>query len=189
MINRRKYQRFPIAGTPCRIVLRGRTVSAMLVNESIEGLRVGGLAIKSLARGEQIQVMLDDRIVEGLTRSVSRSENENFEIGVQREDFSRYSDDAESRLLARYINFNGHLIVCEVCCSLSADSRLIRLLNGKELEVKPASLVSLSMDERRAILEADEELEAIEQIYKAFLPDAQLESVESILELEFSPAD
>ena len=78
------------------------------------------------------------------------------------------------------------MIACEVCCAINSDKSLIRLLDGKELEIKSEHVFPLSREERRAILEDEDELAAIAQIYALFMPESQLQEIDAIIALEFS---
>lgn len=162
--NRRKYTRL-VAGEPCCITFRNHQFAGELIDESINGFRIGNFDLISLARNQRVCVEYKGEQIEGYCRSIVRLADSNFAVGVARE-WERDQGSAEatkSVLLRTYIRCGELKVVCQVLAEAvnwagevtgEENDRFVRvgLLDGKEFTLPRSEVFSLTVTDRRAEL-------------------------------------
>ena len=169
---------------------RGLSYDVKLVDESIEGMRVGDLALTHLVRGEQVEIECKGQVIHGLTRSASCSKNDSYQVGIQREQNENESgqdlnSSQESVLLGHFIRFHGRWIFCSILKSVGSSQARIKLLDGKEFVIRRNQVFQLNEAERRAMLEDKEEFEEAVEFYTLMAPEIRFDDVDTVIKYEF----
>lgn len=187
--NRRKFIRIDAGSTPCQITIGQDCSKAILVNESIYGLCVGGLDLMFLAADQQVIVEYESERIIGRCRSASKDANGSFQIGILKteDDFKR---EVSQILVNSFMDFGGCKIVC-LPLGMQPDGQVrIRLIDGKEFSVEKCKIVQMTRPERQAEFTEDpSDLGRLLKIYSA-LDDSRNWTCEGdILDLEFGTAN
>ncbi len=179
--NRRQYSRLTINGEPSTIVLRGLEYECQLLEESIGGLKIGGVKLLNLVRGEPIIVSIRDEEFLGWSRNVERVGDGTFTIGIERS--KGEETEASKRMLVNtYIVNEGYHFICYATSARRQDSVEVCLWDRHQLVVKGEQLVSLTEQDRQRQLGSAEYLSVVSAIYGRD-PDSTLP--EQILNFEF----
>lgn len=184
-LNRRKYHRIRTINSPCVLTYKDESYEVVLIDESIEGIRVGNIKLEQMYRNEEIQLEIDGRVIRGRTRSVSRAGDDIYEIGFQRENTIR-GDQPENQLLGHFIRFEGRWIACFIIGSSSQYQARIELFGGKQFPIRRNQIFQLTREERQAMLEDVKEFNSTIELYETMDPSLNLESIQSVLDHEFT---
>ena len=133
-INRRKFLRLNTDRQQCNVRLGIGESAGFVVDESIEGLRIGGLDLLILFADQKVTVEYDGESIVGRCRSVSRGDGGYFEVGIHREG-DDYTEDPKSILLNTFMKFDGKSVTCVPMGVTQDDDVQIKLINGKEFTV------------------------------------------------------
>ena len=189
--NRRQFCRLAVVAEPCDIELRGQTYHGMLFEESIGGVKVGGLKLLNLIRGDHVIFRGQDKQFHGRCRSVARDEQGLFTIGIERDGVA--SRQVEQRMLVNsYISNEGYYFVCYPEQSDVSDGTRITLWNEDQLCVKEGQLRSLTELERREQLYDPVCLNLVAAVYgksstltAAAGAEIDVDLIQEILDFEF----
>ena len=185
--NRRKYMRISSQQIDCKVRLGVGESAGFVVDESIDGLRVGGLDLLLLAADQRIEVEYLGQTLIGRCRSVARDENGLFQVGIYREDPS-YRANIRSMLLNSFMTFNGCDIVCLPISVVNEEKIRVRLMDGNEFTVQKDQVFQISRDEREMELQSQHKLSELLQVYSLMDANNRLYSLNDILDYEFGPA-
>lgn len=185
--NRRKFNRIGTRDANCIVKLGIEESAGIVVDESIDGIRLGQLALLVLVADQKIKVEYDDQEFVGRCRSVSRDENDLFEIGVYRET-DDYQQQPISMLLNSFVHFNNCNIVCVPLTVIDENRIRIRLLHGKEFTANRNQILQLTRKERTKELADEKHLADIIQVYAMMNSPKELNDLDSILYQEFGPS-
>jgi hypothetical protein len=186
-LNRRRYHRVPSRDLPCKLKFRGEMIDIRIVNESIEGLRIGDVKLEHLERGELIEVLIDGETVRGRSRSVSRNKDETYQVGIQREP-TILGKRVYSQLLGHFIRFQGQWVFCVLVEQVGSSRVRIRLLDGKEFTISRNQIFQLTEEERRAMLSDPEEFATTVEFYSLMAPHLTFDDIDSLIVREFQKA-
>lgn len=150
--NRRQYFRLAVDVEPVEIDLRGQVYQGLLLEESIGGLKVGGLKLLNLVRGEHVVFRGQRETYRGLCRNVVRDEQGLFTIGIERSETATASL-TKRMLVNSYIVNEGFCFVCYPELSGSSEATQITLWNDHQLTANTQQLCSFTEGERREHLE------------------------------------
>lgn len=186
-LNRRKFLRLNADRQQCIVRLGIGESGGFLIDESIEGLRVGGLDLLILFADQKVAVEINDELIVGRCRSVSRSDGGYFEVGIHRER-DDYDGDSQSLLLNSFMKFDGNSVTCVPLGLVGDDEVRIRLINGKEFTVMRNQIFQLTRQERLEELCDEEALAKVMQVYRLMDNDNGFTNRTSVLDHEFGPA-
>ena len=187
VVNRRKYGRIGIGDQSCAIHMNGEVTDGHIINESIGGIRIGGIPLLHLFMNQDFTIQYDDVSVTGLSRTVSRGKDDFFEIGLVRDEhFDGSSSDAT--LVNSFWNVDGVSFVCFPRSIVDEETMLISFPDGKEFEVPIEDVVQMTRDERGEYL-LDAEIRAkVGEVYAALYSNSNMFGDRiSILNHEFGP--
>ncbi len=158
----------------------------VLINESIDGLRIGEMELLILIADQKVTVCHDDGVTVGRCRSVSRNPNGTFQIGIYRVP-DNYVGDATSILLNSFMRFDGCDVVC-VPLAVMDDNRLrIRLINGVEFTVRREQLFQLTREEREQELRNPGKLQKLIEVYSFMDNSRDWYGADDVVNHEFGP--
>ena len=191
-INRRKFLRLNTDRQQCNVRLGIGESAGFVVDESIEGLRIGGLDLLILFADQsrrsgwapprrpcrtRLPLSTTESIV-GRCRSVSRGDGGYFEVGIHREG-DDYTEDPKSILLNTFMKFDGKSVTCVPMGVTQDDDVQIKLINGKEFTVSRDQIFQLCDDDTLA---------KVMQVYRLMDDANAFTSRTPVLDHEFGPA-
>lgn len=179
--NRRQYSRLSINGEPSTLFLRGEQYDCQLLEESIGGLKVGGIELLNLVQGEPVIVKVRDEEFLGWSRNVSRADDGAFSIGIQRTETEQNSE-SKRMLVNTYIVNKGYHFICYATSARQQESVEVCLWDRHQLVVDGKQLVSMTEHDRRKQLGDPNYLSVVSAIYGQ-RPDTMLP--QQILDFEF----
>ncbi len=184
--NRRKFMRINASSVDCVVKLGVGESPGVLINESIDGLRIGEMELLILIADQKVTVCHDDGVTVGRCRSVSRNPNGTFQIGIYRVP-DNYVGDATSILLNSFMRFDGCDVVC-VPLAVMDDNRLrIRLINGVEFTVRREQLFQLTREEREQELRNPGKLQKLIEVYSFMDNSRDWYGADDVVNHEFGP--
>ncbi|MFK7768135.1 MAG: hypothetical protein AB8B55_13005 [Mariniblastus sp.] len=186
-LNRRKFLRLNSDRQQCVVRLGIGESGGFVVDESIEGLRVGGLDLLILFADQKVMVEFNDETITGRCRGISRGEGGYFEVGIFRET-ADYVEDTESILLNSFMSFNGKNIAVVPIGIVGDDQLRIRLINGKEFTIDRDKVLQITRQERLEELCNDEALAGVMEVYRLMDSSNGFTNRASVLDHEFGPA-
>ncbi len=189
--NRRKYVRIKANRNPCQFELNGMESNCVVVDESIEGIRVSGLDLTRLSLDQKITIHYKGVTIIGRCRSISRNPDGTFRVGVFRES-AEYEHAHKAFLLNTFMRCNRFEIVCTVNETIGTDQLHVELLDGKTFVLDRDRVIKRTRTERHAKLEAivedEEKFDELQAIYSSLTGKSfQEPEVDSILAQEFGP--
>lgn len=135
--------------------MNGAATEGYLVDESIGGIRVGGVPLLHLFVNQPFTVEYEDIVVNGSSRTASRGENGLFEIGLVR-DSEEDTSASESTLVNSFWEVDGMTVICFPRRVIDDDHILISFPDGKEFKVRMDELTQMTREERSSyLLDAD----------------------------------
>ena len=184
--NRRKYHRVPIGVDAATATLRGSEFGVDVIDQSIDGLRIGGLPLDRLSVGERIEVDVDGEQILGRTRCIARVDERRYEIGIQREDFiDEESPDDGNLLLVSFIHFQERWICCQIVEDIDDSWIRIELPDGKRFQVARTVLFQLTESERREMLRDEKEFFGATEFYQFMVPHLVWDTIDQVVRFEF----
>ena len=186
-INRRKFLRLNTDRQQCNVRLGIGESAGFVVDESIEGLRIGGLDLLILFADQKVTVEYDGESIVGRCRSVSRGDGGYFEVGIHREG-DDYTEDPKSILQNTFMKFDGKSVTCVPMGVTQDDDVQIKLINGKEFTVSRDQIFQLTRQERLEELCDDDTLAKVMQVYRLMDDANAFTSRTAVLDHEFGPA-
>ena len=185
--NRRKFMRINTASAQCLVKLGVGESTGVVVNESIDGLRIGEMELLILVADQKVTVCYDEGVTYGRCRSVSRDPNGTFQIGIYRVT-DDYVAETTSILLNSFMRFDGCDVVCVPLAALSGNRIRIRLLDGSEFTVKREQLFALTREEREQELRQPAKLQKLIDVYSFMDNSRDWYGADDVLNHEFGPA-
>jgi hypothetical protein len=179
--NRRQYSRIVIAQDVCTIGLRGKTHQGLVLDESIGGMKIGGLKLVNLVLGEPVLVSIRDEEFLCWCRSVARGEDGQFQVGLERaKPDSKPTGDR--MLINTYIANEGFHFICYATSELHKEPMTVCLWNRDELTLQHKEIVSMTEPERLEQLSNPEYLAFVAAVYGR---DTNLTSMQDLINFEF----
>ncbi len=184
--DRRRFLRVASRDMDCQITIGDTTYPCLLVDESIEGLRIGDIPLEHLKLNQAVTVMLDGEIVRGFARGLKRKADgsNHFEIGILRETTSR-EIEGEQKLLGHFLKLQRCSIHCHILESLDEERFRILMADGKVFTIPKERVMHRTEHERRAELKDQVEFTEIKKLYKALVPSGRLRTVDDLIAFEF----
>ena len=187
VINRRKFGRIGADRQQCLLRMDGASTEGYIVNESIGGIRLGGVALLHLFANQTFTIEYDDVSVLGYSRAVSRGEDGLFEIGLSRE-LESNETSSEATLINSFWELDGTLIVCLPRGFVDQDTISISFPDGKEFDLPIEDVVQMTRQERDEYLQDADNRGKVGQIYGAMYNKSDMfENRRLILNHEFGP--
>ena len=184
--NRREFLRINAQDAKCVVKLGIGQSSGYVIDESISGIRVGGLELLMLIADQKVTVVHDGQSIVGRCRSVTRDENGLFRIGIFRESEAHLSEP-RSILLNSFMNLGGCDLVCLPLAVVDEHRIRVRLMDEKEFVVRRNQIFQLTRDEREKALRNHQTLTEISNIYSLMDDSRNWATVNDILLVEFGP--
>ena len=184
--NRRKYLRIPVECESSQATVAGKVVQVSVLDQSIEGMRIGNVHLDRLNRGDPIEVEIDGEVVLGQAQSVMRVDERTYEVGIRRADAGVAPVEDTHPLLVSFINLQQRWICCRIVEDVDPTHVRIRLLDGKEFKVDRETLFQLTESERRKMLGESPEFYGAVEFYRLLLPGSKFESVDDVIGHEFA---
>lgn len=186
---RRKSTRIDTQQIECQVSLGNSTSSAVVNDESIDGMRVGNLDLLVLMTNQPMVVKYDNQSFTGCCRHISRSENGLYDVGLYREvEALQPSGESVSILLNSFMRFSDCDIVCIPLHWIDEDRLRVRLLDGNEFNVGRNKVFSLTRFEREQSLQDADTLQQLIQIYETMVPGGGgCSNAQDVVRLEFGP--
>ena len=153
--------------------MNGAATEGFIVNESIGGIRVGGVPLLHLFVNQPFTIEYDDLVVKGLSRTASRGEDGLFEIGLIREDDSKASS-SESTLVNSFWEVDGISVVCFPRNIIDEQKMSISFPDGKEFEVLIEDVVQMTREERSEYLLDTKLRTKVGEVYSALYKNQSL---------------
>lgn len=163
-INRRQYFRLAVDVELGEIDLRGQTYQGVLLEESIGGLKIGGLELVNLVRGDLVTFRGQRESYQGLCRSVARDDQGLFSIGIERAENSTGAS-TKRMLVNSYIFNEGYHFVCYPELTVNSENTQVTLWNEHQLIATKQQLCSFTEVERREYLESPDYLHFVATAY------------------------
>ena len=146
--------------------MNGAETEGYIVDESIGGIRVGGVPLLHLFVDQKFTIQYDDVSITGLSRTVSRGKDGLFEIGLIRDqEDSPQSSDAT--LINSFLEVDGVSLVCFPRNVIDQDTMSISLPDGKEFEVPIQDVQQMTRHERGEYLLDAEIRPKVGELYAA----------------------
>jgi hypothetical protein len=184
--NRRKSLRTHTSVKPCVVRLGIGEDQGFVIDESDEGIRIGGLDLLVLFADQKVTVLQDNRKVVGRCRVVLRDIDGLFQIGVYRET-EPFAEDPQSLLLNSFMRDKEINRVCVPVDVVDEDHVRIRHLDGREFTVHRKELFQLTRSERMEELCDDDRLSAVMRLYSMTSSQNEFTNREMVLNHEFGP--
>jgi len=184
LTNRRKFHRIPVS-EKCVVVVDGASLDCRLVDQSINGAKIAGLDFLVIPFGKKVTVKVADEEFEAVIRGVTRGENQEMLIGIQRSDTLDEDEvNGDAVLLNCFIRHDGNMMVC-IPISVEPDGRVkIQLWDGMQFPINFSALETMNRAERYASLMSGSNVKMIADLYGlGAIPMAQL--ADEIFEFEF----
>ena len=161
---------------------------AELIDESIGGLRVGGLDLAYLYLGHPVLISLRGEVISGHCRTVDRDANNQLAVGICRDvdELEVAQSSAPTLLVNSFIPMGDFKLVCERLETRHDGQIRLRLISGNEFTVANKQLIALTRNERESELRGSEGDCSAElcRIYTE-MTGYQYQSVDEILATEF----
>ena len=187
VVNRRKYGRIGISDQSCVIRMNGIATEGFIVNESIGGIRVGGVPLLHLFANQPFTIEYDDLVVSGLARTATRGDDGLFEIGLVREGEAETSS-SESTLVNSFWEVDGISVVCFPRNIIDEQKMSISFPDGKEFEVLIDDVDQMTREVRGEYLLDAQRRKKIGDVYAALYNNQTLfNDRKSILAHEYGP--
>ena len=187
VVNRRKYGRIGISDQSCVIRMNGIATEGFIVNESIGGIRVGGVPLLHLFANQPFTIEYDDLVVSGLARTATRGDDGLFEIGLVREGEAETSS-SESTLVNSFWEVDGISVVCFPRNIIDEQKMSISFPDGKEFEVLIDDVDQMTREVRGEYLLDAQRRKKIGDVYSALYNNQTLfNDRRSILAHEYGP--
>lgn len=186
VVNRRKFGRIGIGKQPCFIRIDGGAgTQGHIIDESIGGLRVGGVRLLHLFENQKFTIEYDDNFISCHSRTVSRGEDGLFEIGFVRDlESDRISSD--SILINSFWEADGVSFVCFPRNVIDEETLAISFPEGKEFQVPIKDVAQMTRKERGDYLLDSEVRKKVSQVYGAMYKNlTKFQDRRSILTHEF----
>jgi len=169
--------------------MNGAATEGFIVNESIGGIRVGGVPLLHLFANQPFTIEYDDLVVEGLSRTASRGEDGLFEIGLIRQsEVKGQSSSTESTLVNSFLEVDEISIVCFPRNIIDDQKMSISFPDGKKFEVLIEDVVQMTRDERGEYLMDARLRQKIGEVYCALYRNQTLfRDRKSIVAHEYGP--
>ena len=184
--NRRRSLRTNTSNVPCVVKLGVGEDQGIVVDESDEGIRIGGLDLLILFADQKVTVIYDGKEIVGRCRVVSRDQQGKFQVGVFRET-ECYVEDPQSLLLNSFMSFNEHHLVCVPIGVVDDQQIRIQFLDGKQFTVNRVDIFQMTREERIEELLDEDRLAAIMQFYSMTSSQNEFTNREMVLNHEFGP--
>lgn len=184
LTNRRKFHRIPV-DEKCVVEIDGANLDCSLVDQSINGAKIAGLDFLVVPFGKSLVVKQDEEEFDAVIRGVTRGENQEMLIGIQRsETIDEDEENGDAMLLNCYIRHDGNMMVC-IPISVEPDGRVkIQLWDGMQFPINFSALETMNRTERYTSLMSGSNLKMIAELYGlGAVPMAQL--ADKIFEFEF----
>ena len=187
VVNRRKYGRIGIGEQSCVIRMNGIATEGFIINESIGGIRVGGVPLLHLFANQPFEIEYDDLVVAGLARTATRRDDGLFEIGLVR-DGEAETSSSESTLVNSFWEVDGISVVCFPRNIIDEQKMSISFPDGKEFEVLIDEVEQMTREARGEYLLDAERRKKIGDVYSALYNNQTLfNDRKSILAHEYGP--
>lgn len=184
--NRRKHERIP-TGTPCRIRLGDAVSDALIVDHSPTGLRVAGLQLLILMVDQVVTIQVQESAINGRCRTISRSDDGTFQVGICRILEDR-DEDPDSILLNSFMQFGDDKVICIPIEVVNKGQLLIKLLDQPEAVVDASEVVQLTRPERLEELCDSDKLKRMLTVYRLEPSGNEFSDRAAVLDYEFGPA-
>ena len=164
VVNRRKYGRIGIGNQPCLIRMDGAATQGYIIDESIGGIRVGGVPLLHLFINQNFTIEYDDTTISGFSRTVSRGSDGLFEIGLIRE-LESNTTSSDAILINSFWEIDGVSFVCLPRNVIDEETLSISFPDGKEFQVPIQDVAQMTRDERSEYLLDAEIRKKVGQVY------------------------
>lgn len=184
LTNRRKFHRIAIE-QKCSVTIDGSKLDCTLVDQSINGAKIAGLDFLVIPFEKKLTVTEDGEAFEAVIRGVTRDENGEMLIGIQRaETVDENEENGDAMLLNCYLRHDGNMMVC-IPLSVEPDGRVkIQLWDGMQFPINYSALETMNRSERYLSLMTGSNLKMIAELYGlGSLPLTQM--ADKIFEFEF----
>ena len=184
LTNRRKFHRISVE-EKCVVTVDGANLDCKLVDQSINGAKIAGLDFLVVPFGKTLTVKVDGEEFDAVIRGVTRGENQEMLIGIQRSDTLKEDDhNSDAVLLNCYIRHDGNMMVC-IPVSVEADGRVkIQLWDGMQFPINYSALETMNRTERYTSLMAGSNLKMIADLY-GLGSEPMVDLVDRIFQFEF----
>lgn len=173
VVNRRKYGRIGIGDQTCLVRMNGAATEGYIINESIGGIRVGGVPLLHLFVNQKFTIEYDDISVTGFSQTASRGEDGLFEIGLSREE-ELEPTSSEATLINSFWVVDGVSFVCFPRNIIDQDTMSISFPDGKEFEVPIEDVIQMTQDERSEYLLDAEVRGKVSELYAAMYRNSSM---------------
>ena len=165
LTNRRKFLRLAVDEN-CVVSVDGSNLECKLIDQSINGAKISGLDFLVVPFGKRLTLKVNDEEIEAVVRGVTRGEENQMLIGIQRlETVDDHDLNGEAMLLNCFIRHEGNLMVCIPVC-LESDGRVkIQLWDGMQFPINYSALLTLNRSERYTSLMTGSNLKLIAELY------------------------
>ena len=184
LTNRRKFHRISV-DEKCVVTIDGANLDCSLVDQSINGAKIAGLDFLVVPFGKTLTVKQSGEDFEAVIRGVTRGEDNEMLIGIQRADTLKEDElNSDAVLLNCYIRHDGNMMVC-IPVSVEPDGRVkIQLWDGMQFPINYSALETMNRTERYTSLMSGSNLKMIADLYGlGSVPMAEL--ADRIFEFEF----
>lgn len=155
------------------------------MDQSINGAKIAGLDFLVIPFEKKLTVTEDGEAFEAVIRGVTRDENGEMLIGIQRaETVDENEENGDAMLLNCYLRHDGNMMVC-IPLSVEPDGRVkIQLWDGMQFPINYSALETMNRSERYLSLMTGSNLKMIAELYGlGSLPLTQM--ADKIFEFEF----
>jgi len=184
LTNRRKFLRISV-NEECVVNVDGVNLDCKLIDQSINGAKIAGLNFLVVPFGKRLTLQLDQEEIEAVVRGVTRNDDNEMLIGIQRiETVDENEEDHDAMLLNCYIRHEGSMMVC-IPISIQPDGRVkIQLWDGTQFPIAYSALSTMNRAERYESLMSGSNIKIIAELYG--LPTTPMtELVDRIFDFEF----
>jgi hypothetical protein len=184
LTNRRKFHRIPV-DQRCIARIDGANLECTLIDQSINGAKLAGLDFLVIPFEKTLTVVEDGEEFEAVIRGVTRSEEGEMLIGIQRADtVDDTEENGDAMLLNCFIRHDGNMMVC-IPLNIEPDGRVkIQLWDGMQFPINYSALETMNRSERYSSLMSGSNLKMIAELYGlGGIPLS--ETADKIFEFEF----
>lgn len=184
LTNRRKFHRIPV-DEKCVVNVDGSKLECSLIDQSINGAKIAGLDFLVVPFGKKLTIDCDGEEFEAVIRGVTRGENNEMHIGIQRsETVDDTEENSDAMLLNCFIRHEGNLMVC-IPISVEPNGHVkVQLWDGMQFPINFSALETMNRTERYTSLMTGSNLKMIADLYGlGSVPLAQV--ADEIFEFEF----
>lgn len=168
--------------------MNGATTEGFVIDESIGGIRVGGVPLLHLFINQPFSIEYDDLAIGCRSRTVSRGDDGLFQIGLIRDGEKLEDPSSECTLVNSFWKVDGITIVCFPRNIIDEKNMTISFPDGKEFQVPIEDVTQMTRDERGDYLLDAELRNKIAEIYSAMYNNQSLfTDRRSILTHEYGP--